>query len=105
MGGDVQVPGGGAHRRLALAGLAGRSLGQPDMLGVCLKARFQRVRPADLLKPGWDPFVVQVRMITTVAADDLEQASAADFATVCDPGRLPPQAGCPAMAGLASTRE
>lgn len=105
MGGGVQVPGGGAHRRLARASLAGRSLGQPDMLGVGLKARLQRVRPADLLEPGWDPLVVQVRMITTVAADDLEQAGAADLATICDPGRLPPQAGCPAMAGLASMRE
>jgi hypothetical protein len=44
-------------------------------------------------------------MITTVAADDLEQAGAVAFAVICDPGRLPPQAGRPAMAGLASTRE
>jgi len=52
------------------------------MLGVGRKARLQRVRPADLLQPGRDPFVVQVRMITTVAADDLEQASAADLAAL-----------------------
>lgn len=82
-----------------------RSLGQPDMRGVCLNARLQRVRPADPLKPEWDPLIIQIRMITAVAADDLKQAGAAAFAVIHDPGRLPPQGGCPAMPGLASTRE
>jgi hypothetical protein len=74
------------------------------MLGVCLKARVQRVRPADPLKPGWDSLVVQIRMITAVAADDLEQAGAVAFAVIHDPGRLPPQAGRPTMPGLAGKR-
>jgi hypothetical protein len=75
------------------------------MLGVRLNARLQRVRPADPLKPGRDPLVIQVRMITAVAADDLEQAGAVAFAVIHDPGRLLPQGGCPAMPGLASARE
>lgn len=94
-----------AVRQVRVTGPAGRSLGQPDMLGVCFSARLQRVRPADPLEPGWDPLVIQIRMITAVAADDLVQAGAAAFAVIHDPGRLPPQAGCPAMPGLASKRE
>ena len=104
-GGDVRASGAGTHRCLASAGPGGRSLGQPDMLGVRLKGRLQGVRPADSLKPGWDPLIIQIRMITAIAADDLEQAGAVAFAVIHDPGRLPPQAGCPAMAGLASKRE
>ena len=98
-------PGAVAHRWLASAGPAGRGLGQPDMLGVCLKARLQRVWPTDPLKPGRDRLIIQIRVITAVAADDLEQAGAVTFAVRRDPGRLAPQAGCPAMSGLASRRE
>jgi hypothetical protein len=75
------------------------------MLGVCLKARLQRVWPTDPLKPGRDRLIIQIRVITAVAADDLEQAGAVTFAVRRDPGRLAPQAGCPAMSGLASRRE
>ena len=103
--GDARVPRAGTHRCLASAWPAGRSLGQPDMLGVCLQARLQGVRPADSLKPGWDPLIIQERMITAVAADDLEQAGAVAFAVIHDPGRLPPQGSRLAMSRLASQRE
>ena len=91
----------------ACAGCPGPSAAgsRPEVVLIGGKACLQRVRPADLLKPGWDPLVIQIRMITAVAADDLEQAGAVAFAVMHDPGRLPPQAGCPAMAGLASKRE
>jgi hypothetical protein len=44
-------------------------------------------------------------MITAIAADDLKQAGAVAFVVMHDPGRLLPQAGCPAVSGLASKRE
>jgi hypothetical protein len=75
------------------------------MLGICRKARLQRVWPADLLKPGWDVGVIQIGMITAVTADDLEEAGVVACAGISDPGRLPPQARCPAMAGLSSRRQ
>ena len=46
------------------------------MMSKGCKARFQGVRSADSLKPGWDPLIIHVRVITAVAADDLEQACA-----------------------------
>ena len=74
------------------------------MLGICRKARLQRVWPADLLKPGWDVGVIQTGMITAVTADNLEEAGVAACAVINDPGSLPPQARCPAMAGLSGRR-
>ena len=75
------------------------------MLGIYRKARLQRVWPADLLKPGWDVGVIQAGMITAVTADNLEEAGVAACAAINDPGRLPPQARCPAVAGLSGRRQ
>jgi len=74
------------------------------MLGICRHARLQRVRPADPLQPRWDLGIIQIRMITAVAADDLVRAGAAGLALIRHPDQLPPQR-CLAMAGLASKRQ
>jgi hypothetical protein len=44
----------------------------PGMPDICRDARRHRVGPADLLQRGRDLTVIQVRVIPTVAADDLE---------------------------------
>jgi hypothetical protein len=72
------------------------------MLGICRNARRQHVRPADPLQPRRDLGVTQIRMITAVAADDLVRAGPAGPAVIRHPDQLPPQARCPAMAGLPS---
>src|SRR3989442_1603311 len=71
------------------------------MLGICRKARLPRVRPADLLEPGWEIGVFQVGMVAAVTTDQLERAGVAAHALMRDPDRLPPQGCCPAVAGLA----
>ena len=75
------------------------------MLGICCNARLQRVGSADPLQPRWDLGVTQIGMIAAVAADDLVGAGPAGLAVLRRPDRLPPQARCPAMAGLASNRQ
>ena len=72
---------------------------------ICRNARRQRVRPADPLQPRWDLGVTQIGMITAVTADDLVRAGAASLAVLRHPDHLPPQARCPAMAGLPSSRQ
>ena len=75
------------------------------MPGICRNARLQRVRPADPLQPRWDLGVIQIGMITAGAADDLVRAGVAGPALIRHPDQLPPQARCPAMAGLARKRQ
>src|SRR5690242_5644591 len=75
------------------------------MLGICRNARPQRVWPADPLQRRWDLGVIQIGMITAVAADDLVRAGVVGLALIRHPDRLPPQARRPAMAGLASKRQ
>ena len=55
------------------------------MLGICRHARLQRVWPADPLQPRWDPGVIQIGMITAVAADDLVRAGVAGLTVICHP--------------------
>jgi hypothetical protein len=57
-----------------------------------------RVRPADPLKPGKDLGVIQVGIITAIAADDLKHVAVAAFGLALhDAGRLAPENGRPAM--------
>jgi hypothetical protein len=88
------------QRRTGQAGLV-QSGRQPQMLGICCKARLPRVRPADLLEPGWEIGVLQIGMVAAVTTDQLERAGTAALTLMRDPDRLPPQACCPAVAGLA----
>jgi len=70
------------------------------------KARRHRVGPSDPLKAGRDLGVVQVRVVTALAADELKRAGVAAFQlALLDAGRLAPQAGRIAVAQLASNRE
>ncbi len=75
---------------------------QPQMLRICRQARLQRVRPADPLQPRRDLGVFPIGMITAGTADDLVHAGVAGLAFLRHPDQLPPQARCPARAGLAS---
>lgn len=75
------------------------------MLVICRDARRERVRPADPLQPRWDLGVIQIGMITAGAANDLVRTGGAGPALSGHPHQLPPQARCPAMAGLASKRQ
>jgi hypothetical protein len=69
------------------------------------QARPHRVGPADLLKPGRDLAVIQVRVVAAFGADELKRASVAAFRLALDAGRLAAQAGRIAVAQLASKRE
>ena len=70
------------------------------------KARGQRARPAEPLKPGYDLAVIQPGMVAAVGADDLEHVGVAAFRpAVHQPDRLTPQ-NCPdAVSALASGRD
>ena len=80
--------------------------GQPEVLFIGGKACPHRVRPADLLKPGRDLAVIQVRVIAALAADELKRVG---VAVICparhDAGRPAPQARRAAVARLTSRRE
>ena len=53
--------------------------GQREVLLIPGNARPHRVRPADPLKPGRDLGVIQVRVIATLAADELKRVGIAAF--------------------------
>jgi hypothetical protein len=73
----------------------------PDVRYVGGNAVRDRVRPADLPKLRPDLGVIQVRMITAVAADDLKRIGIAAFrAAVHDANRLAAENHRPAMPGL-----
>jgi hypothetical protein len=58
---------------------------------VCGDARSDRVWPAYLLKPGRDVVVIQIGIVTAVAADELERVGvAALWPAVNDKGWLAP---------------
>ena len=59
------------------------------------------VWPAEPLKPGWDLAVVEIQVVAAVAADELEQPSAAVWAGCPRTRRLAPQDRHQAMAQLA----
>ena len=79
---------------------------QSEVLRICRQACLQRARPAKPLKPGRDLGVIQVGMVTTARADELELIGIAAFhPAVHDGDRLTPQARRPSMARLASSRK
>jgi len=54
--------------------------GQPEVPVVGGQGRPYGVWPAEPLKPGWDLAVVEIQVVAAVAADELEQPSAAVWA-------------------------
>src|SRR6266542_1296491 len=69
------------------------------------KARLQRARPAQPLKPGYDLGVIQARVVAAVTANELEHAGVATFRpAVHHPDWLAPQDRPKAVASLASGR-
>src|SRR5262249_20288755 len=74
---------------------------QFDVPLVCGNAGRDRVWPADPLKPRRDLGVIQVWIVTAVAADELKRVGVAAFRLAFhDAGRLAPQNGRPAMPWL-----
>ena len=63
---------------------------------VCGDASCDGIRPADLLKPWGDLRVIQVGIVTAVAADELERVCVASWLAVHDAGRLAPEDQRPA---------
>jgi hypothetical protein len=98
-GRDVRISGADHCSTQCRTGRAGlvQSGHQPQMLGICRKARLPRVRPADLLEPGWEIGILQVGMVAAVTTDQLERAGAAAHALMRDPDPT-------AAAGLLSCR-
>ena len=67
---------------------------QPEVFCIRGKARPHRVGPGDPLKAGRDLGVVQIRVVTALAADELKRAGVAAFPlALLDVGRLAPHAG------------
>jgi hypothetical protein len=78
-----------------------RLVAQVEVLLVCGNADCEQVWPAEQLKPGRDLLVIQVGIVTAVAADDLLQVGVGAFCmAVHDSGRLAPQNHRPAVSGL-----
>jgi len=67
---------------------------------ICGDARNDWVWPADLLKPGRDVAVIQVGVVTAVAADELEHVGVAALRlAVDDAGGLAPKNKRPVIPG------
>ena len=72
-----------------------------DVAHACFDACCDRVWPADLLKLARDLTVVEVGMVTAVAADDLEQAAVATLRLpIHEADRLATGDYCPVLPGL-----
>ena len=96
-GQSAPAPGSGRRGRRDRPPLA--VLGQVPLVGG--DAERDRVRTAYPLKLGRDLAVIKIRMVTAVAADDLERVGVAAFRLARhDAGRLAPQDHRPVLAGL-----
>src|SRR5215471_17493024 len=80
--------------------------GLADVLVIGRQGRLEPMRPAKPLEPRRRLGVVQVGMVTTAGADELEHVGVAALeAAVYDANRLPPHECGPAMTVLAGRRK
>ena len=75
----------------------------PHVFLICGDARSDWVWPADLLELGGHMVVIQVGVVTAVAADELERVGVAALRpAINDAGRLAPENQRPTMPRLAT---